>query len=121
MFGWWLLCLWGQFMGAYSALAYAAYAGWRTRERPVRCGFAAEVPTGWSVAWACPVHAYAVALLKVLQGLGGAISTSAEMTTGRLRGTVVTPMAVRAWLPVSVPYRSMMSSENGFITAVVCG
>jgi hypothetical protein len=41
------------------------------------------------------------------------------MTTGRLRGRVATPMAVRAWLPVSVPHRSMMSSEHGFITAVV--
>ena len=45
----------------------------------------------------------------MLQGLSGAISTSAEMTTGRLSGTVATPMAVRAWLPVSVPYRSMLS------------
>jgi hypothetical protein len=33
------------------------------------------------------VRAYAVALIKVFQGLGGVISTSAEMTTGRLRGT----------------------------------
>jgi hypothetical protein len=118
-FGRRLLCLWGQFVGTYSALAYAAYARWRGRERPVRCGFATEVPTGWSVAWACPVHARAVALLKVPQGLGAAISTSGEITAGRLRGTVATPMAVRAWLPVSVPYRSMMSLENGFITAVV--
>ena len=39
-----------------------------------------------------PVHAYAVALIKVFQGLGRAISTSAEMRTGRSRGTVVTPM-----------------------------
>jgi hypothetical protein len=29
MFGRRLLCLWGQFVGTYSALAYAAYAGWR--------------------------------------------------------------------------------------------
>ena len=42
MFGRRLLCLWGQFVGTYSALAYAAYAGWRGRERPVRCGFAVE-------------------------------------------------------------------------------
>lgn len=67
------------------------------------------------------MHAYAVALIKGLQGLAGAISTSAETTTGRSRGTVATPMAVRAWLPVSVPYRSMMSSENWFIAAVVMG
>jgi hypothetical protein len=52
----------------------------------------------------------------VSEGLGTAISTSAEMTTGRLSGTVATPMAVRARLPASVPYRSTMSSEGGFIT-----
>ena len=46
MFGRRLLCLWGQFVGTYSALAYAAYAGWRERERPVRCGFAAEAGVG---------------------------------------------------------------------------
>ena len=46
MFGRRLLCLWGQFVGTYSALAYAAYAGWRERERPVRCGCAAEVRVG---------------------------------------------------------------------------
>ncbi len=44
------LCLWGQFVGTYSALAYAAYAGWRERERPVRCGFAFEVGVGRRVA-----------------------------------------------------------------------
>jgi hypothetical protein len=50
MFGRWLLCLWGQFVGTYSALAYAAYAGWRERERPVRCGFATEMRIGRSAA-----------------------------------------------------------------------
>jgi hypothetical protein len=118
MFGRRLLRLWGQFVGTYSALAYAAYAGWRGRERPVRCGFATEVWVGRSVAYACPVRAYAVALIKVFQGLGGAISTSAEMTTGRLRGTVATPMAVRAWLPVSVPDRSMMSFRAASVVAL---
>ena len=48
MFGRRLLCFWGQFVGTYSALAYAAQAGWRERERPVRCGFAFEV--GWGGA-----------------------------------------------------------------------
>lgn len=42
-FGRRLLCLRGQFVGTYSALAYAAQAGWRGRERPARCGFADEV------------------------------------------------------------------------------
>jgi hypothetical protein len=38
----------------------------------------------WPLAQdACPVHAYAVALLKLLQGLGGVISSWAEMTTRR--------------------------------------
>ena len=37
-------------------------------------------------AWACPARAYAVALIKVLQGLGGAISTTAKMTTGQVEG-----------------------------------
>ena len=68
MFGRGLLCLWGQFVGTYSALAFAAYAGWRGGGRP---------------HW----HAYAVALIKVIDILGTAISTSAEMTPGRLRGT----------------------------------
>ena len=49
MFGRRLLCLWGQFVGTYSALAYAACAGWRGRERPVRCGFAAEAGSGGAV------------------------------------------------------------------------
>jgi hypothetical protein len=31
------------------------------------------------------------------------IPTSAAMTTGRLSGTAATPMAVRAWLPISGP------------------
>ncbi|MGH9057669.1 MAG: hypothetical protein ACRDYY_17690, partial [Acidimicrobiales bacterium] len=55
-------------------------------------------------------------LTNVIQGLGPVVSTSAEVTTGRLRGAVGTPMAVQAWLPVSVPYRSTMSSEHGIIT-----
>ncbi len=41
-----LLCFWGQFVGTYSALAYAACAGWRERERPVRCAFATEASVG---------------------------------------------------------------------------
>ena len=45
-FGRRLLCFWGQFVGTYSALAYAACAGWREGERPVRCGFAFEVGVG---------------------------------------------------------------------------
>lgn len=49
-FGRRLLCLWGLFMGTYSAFAYAAYARWRGRERPVRCGFAAKARVGRSVA-----------------------------------------------------------------------
>ncbi len=64
MFGRRPLCFWGQFVGTYSALAYAAYAGRRRRERPVRCAFAPEASVGRTVAWACPVHAYALALLN---------------------------------------------------------
>jgi hypothetical protein len=105
MFGRRLLRLWGQFVGTCSALAYAAYAGWRGRWRCIRCGFAVEVGVRPRSAWACPMHAYAVALIKVLEGSVGVISTSAEMTTGRLRGTVATPTAVRAGLPLLVPYR----------------
>jgi hypothetical protein len=65
MFGRRLLCLWGQFVGTYSALAYAACAGGRGRERPVHCGFAAKAWVGRSGAYAYLVHGYAVALLKV--------------------------------------------------------
>ena len=89
MFGRRLLCLWGQFVGTYSTLAYAAYAGWRGRERLVRCGFATGVRGGRSVAWACPVRAYAVALIKVLRGLGAAISSLLLGSSGFLRGQVV--------------------------------
>ena len=85
MFGRRLLRLWGQFVGTYSAFAYAACARGRRRERPAPCGFPTEARVGRSGASACPVHADAVALIKVLQGVGGVISTSAEMTTGRLR------------------------------------
>jgi hypothetical protein len=49
-FGQRLLCLWGQFVGTYSALAYAAYAGWRGGGRPARCDFAVEVGVRRSVA-----------------------------------------------------------------------
>lgn len=112
MFGRRLLCLWGQFVGTYSALAYAAYAGWRGRERPIRCGFVMEVWVGRSVAQACPVRAYAVALIKVLQGVARRSRLRAEMTTWRLKGTAATPMTVPAWLSVSVPYRSMMSGQT---------
>jgi hypothetical protein len=63
IFGQRLVGLWGQFVGTYSALAYAAHAGWRGRGRPVRCGIAAEGSVGWSVAWACMGHAHAVALI----------------------------------------------------------
>ena len=40
----------------------------RERERPVRCGFATETSVGRSVAWACPVHAHAAALINDLGG-----------------------------------------------------
>ena len=40
MFGRRLLRLWGQFVGTYSTLAYAGYAGWGGRVQPVRCRFA---------------------------------------------------------------------------------
>ena len=42
--------------------------GWRERERPARCSFATEARIGRSVAWACPVHAHAAALIKDLGG-----------------------------------------------------
>ena len=67
MFGRRLLCFWGQFVGTYSALAYAAHAAWGERTRLVRCGFATETSVGRTVAWACPVHAHATALIKVIQ------------------------------------------------------
>ncbi len=50
MFGRRPVCLWGQFVGTYSVLAYAAYEGWRERERSVRCDFAFEVGVVRSVA-----------------------------------------------------------------------
>ena len=68
VFGRRLLCFWGQFVGTYSVPAYAAYAGWRERKRPLRCGFATEARVGRSVAWACTGHAYAVALLSAPPG-----------------------------------------------------
>ena len=46
MFGWRFLCLWGQFVGTYSASAYAAYAERRACERPAHCGFAVEIGSG---------------------------------------------------------------------------
>ena len=59
MFGRRLLCLWGLFVGSYSALAYAAYARWRGRGRPARCGFAVKVGSGEALhrhALCMPMH-----------------------------------------------------------------
>ncbi len=72
----------GPFVGTYSARAYAACAGWRGRERPARRVFPNDARVG-TEHYAFPVHAYAVALPKLLQGLGGMISSSAQMSKGR--------------------------------------
>jgi hypothetical protein len=71
VFGRRLLCLWGQFVGTCSALAYA-WVRWRGRERPARCGFATEMRVGGSGAWAFLVLAYAVASTQSGSGFGRA-------------------------------------------------
>ena len=59
MFGRRLLCLWGQFVGTCSHLAYAAHAGWRGHERSVRWGFVTSERVGGPVrrhALRMPTH-----------------------------------------------------------------
>ncbi len=59
------------FVGAYAACAYASGAGGVGRKRPAPRVSHTTLGSARSGAYAFPVHAYAVALLKVLQGLGG--------------------------------------------------
>ena len=62
------------------------------------------------------MHAYAVALIKVIDGLGTAISTSAEMTPGRLRGTARHLVGhLRSWgrWPTRSPSPERRGSEAG--------
>jgi hypothetical protein len=89
-FGRRLLCLWGQFSGTCSAV----------RTQPMRGGadasgrHAAVSRSRFGLSQALHRHALCMPMQlpysKVVQGLGTAISTSAEMTTGRLRGAVAT-------------------------------
>jgi hypothetical protein len=57
--------------------------------------------------------------IRVLVRSGYESSTSAETTSGKLGGTVATPIAVRACEPTSWPKTLTMSSDSGFRTSVV--
>ena len=54
----------GLFIGTYSTRAYAAYAGWRDLDRPLRCTFAAEAGAIIALHRAALRTPYAAALLN---------------------------------------------------------
>jgi hypothetical protein len=101
MFGRRFLCLWGQFVGTYSALAYAACAGGADASGPYAAF--SRPRRGWAMR-CIGMHRACVCSCtdQSASGCYGVISTSAEMTAGRLRRRVVTRWRY-AWLPASVP------------------
>ncbi|MEI9886588.1 MAG: hypothetical protein WDN08_08820 [Rhizomicrobium sp.] len=54
-----------------------------------------------------------------LEYAAGRKATAAAITTGQLRGVAATPMAVRAWRPMSSPNASTIRREAPLTTLVV--
>ena len=81
-------------------------------------------PSGWNPIARASIRPRAIhsSAHRPTLAIGGGCydsSTSAETTSGRFRGTVATPTAVRASAPTSRPKTFRRRSENGLSTSVV--